>query len=82
MEREAEYKIGELFEFPWGKKKTGIMHATCNLPQPYKVFCEIEERQKGWQFTREATFSAVSNIYTVRIPMLYNIQISNAKLKS
>ena len=53
-----EFANGEEFEVPWGRKG-GIMHSTCNTPEPNKMICISEEREKGWNIIDESSFSTV-----------------------
>jgi len=53
---EYEFANGEEFQVPWGRKG-GIMHSICNAPEPNKMVCISEEREKGWNIIDESSFS-------------------------
>ena len=55
---EYEFANGEEFEVPWGRKG-GIMHSSCSTPEPNKMVCISEEREKGWNIIDESSFSTV-----------------------
>ena len=57
--RKNNFVIGEIFEKEWGQRKKGIMHTNCTLPESNKMFCVLEEREKGWNLTEEFDFSKV-----------------------
>ena len=35
------------------------MHSSCNTPEPNKMICISEEREKGWNIIDESSFSTV-----------------------
>ena len=57
--RKNDFAIGEIFEKEWGQRKKGIMHTNCSLPESNKMFCVLEERERGWNLTEEFDFSKV-----------------------
>jgi hypothetical protein len=57
--RKNNFVIGEIFEKEWGQRKKGIMHTNCTLPESNKMFCVLEERERGWNLTEEFDFSKV-----------------------
>ena len=57
--RKNNFVIGEIFEKEWGQRKKGIMHTNCSLPESNKMFCVLEERERGWNLTEEFDFSKV-----------------------
>ena len=57
--RKNNFAIGEIFEKEWGQRKKGIMHTNCSLPESNKMFCVLEERERGWNLTEEFDFLKV-----------------------